>query len=49
MGQYSNKGLYNSYKKNNKEREVNDYYATPTSEVLNILETTRLDLTDKKE
>ena len=39
MGQYSNKGLYNSYKKNNKEREALDYYATPTAEVENILET----------
>ena len=37
MGQYTNKGLYNAYKKNNKEREANDYYATPTAEVLNIL------------
>lgn len=47
MGQYNNKGLYNSYKKNNKEREVDDYYATPTLEVLNILETTCFDFTDK--
>lgn len=47
MGQYSIKGLYNSYKKNNKEREVDDYYATPTLEVLNILETTCFDFTDK--
>lgn len=37
MGQYSNKGLYNAYKKNNKEREALDYYATPTDEVFNIL------------
>ena len=37
MGQYSNKGLYNAYKKNNKEREALDYYATPTKEVFNIL------------
>ena len=37
MGQYTNKGLYNAYKKNNKEREANDYYATPTAEVENIL------------
>lgn len=37
MGQYTNKGLYNAYKKNNKEREANDYYATPTDEVLNIM------------
>jgi hypothetical protein len=39
MGQYTNKGLYNAYKKNNKEREEKDYYATPTPEVLNILNT----------
>ena len=37
MGQYTNKGLYNSYKKNNKERAAEDYYATPTAEVFNIL------------
>lgn len=39
MGQYTNKGLYNAYKKNNKERAEGDYYATPTAEVVNILET----------
>lgn len=39
MGQYTNKGLYNSYKKNNKERAELDYYATPTAEVVNILNT----------
>ena len=39
MGQYSNKGLYNAYKKNNKEREELDYYSTPTAEVKNILDT----------
>lgn len=38
MGQYTNKGLYNAYKKNNKERAEGDYYATPTAEVTNILE-----------
>lgn len=37
MGQYTNKGLYTAYKKNNKEREEKDYYATPSDEVLNIL------------
>lgn len=37
MGQYTNKGLYNAYKKNNKEREEKDYYSTPTDEVYNIL------------
>lgn len=39
MGQYTNKGLLNGYKKNNKEREALDYYATPSSEVTNILDT----------
>lgn len=39
MGQYTNKALYNSYKKNNKEREQYDYYSTPTDEVRNILDT----------
>lgn len=43
MGQYTNKGLYNSYKKNNKERAELDYYATPTAEVVNILETLNYD------
>ena len=37
MGQYTNKGLYNAYKKNNSEREEKDYYATPTNEVINII------------
>ena len=45
MGQYTNKGLYNAYKKNNKEREEKDYYATPTDEVLNILNTLKYDFT----
>ena len=45
MGQYTNKGLYNAYKKNNKEREEKDYYATPTDEVLNILNTLNFDFT----
>lgn len=43
MGQYTNKGLYNAYKKNNKEREEKDYYATPTAEVFNILDTLGFD------
>ena len=43
MGQYTNKGLYNAYKKNNKEREEKDYYATPTVEVFNILDTLGFD------
>lgn len=37
MGQYSNKGLYAGYDKNNKERDALDYYATPPWEVKNIL------------
>ena len=47
MGQYTNKGLYNAYKKNNKERAEGDYYATPTAEVVNILETLGYDFTGK--
>lgn len=43
MGQYTNKGLYNAYKKNNKEREEKDYYATPEGEVFNILSTLHFD------
>ena len=39
MGQYSKKGNYNGYDKNNKEREALDYYATPPQEVTNILKT----------
>ena len=38
MGQYTNKGLYNKYDKNHRERNKLDYYATPTVEVINILE-----------
>ena len=37
MGQYSKKGIYSGYDKNHKEREALDYYATPTKEVVNIL------------
>ena len=47
MGQYTNKGLYNAYKKNNKERAEGDYYATPTAEVINILETLGYDFTEQ--
>ena len=47
MGQYTNNGLLNGYKKNNKEREELDYYATPTAEVKNILETLGYDFTGK--
>ena len=39
MGQYSKKGLYSAYDKNHKEREKDDYYATPPAEVFNILDT----------
>lgn len=46
MGQYTNKGLYNSYKKNNAEREANDYYATPECEVTNILKVLNYDFSD---
>ena len=38
IGNYNNKGLYNRYDKNHKERNRLDYYATPTVEVINILE-----------
>ena len=47
MGQYTNNGLLNGYKKNNKEREELDYYATPTAEVVNILETLGYDFSSK--
>ena len=47
MGQYTNKGLYNSYKKNNAEREANDYYATPECEVTNILKVLNYDFSDQ--
>lgn len=47
MGQYSKQGLLNGYKKNNKEREELDYYATPTVEVVNILETLGYDFSGK--
>ena len=47
MGQYTNKGLYNAYKKNNKEREEKDYYATPKDEVLNILNALNYDFTEQ--
>lgn len=44
MGQYSKKGLYAGYDKNNKEREALDYYATPPKEVTNILKILNLNL-----
>ena len=43
MGQYTNKGLYNAYDKNHKERDKLDYYATPTVEVINILKELNID------
>lgn len=46
-GHYNNKGLYNRYDKNNKEREALDYYATPTDEVLNILKVLNLDFSNQ--
>ena len=48
MGQYTSNGLLNGYKKNNKEREELDYYATPTAEVTNILETLGYDFSGQK-
>ena len=46
MGQYTNKGLYNKYDKNHKEREKLDYYATPPKEVANILNTLNIDFSN---
>ena len=46
MGLYNKQGLYSGYKKNNAEREALDYYATPTNEVLNILNTINLDFSN---
>lgn len=40
---YNSKGLYNRYDKNHKERNKLDYYATPTAEVINILEELNID------
>lgn len=47
MGQYSKKGLYNAYKKNNKERAELDYYSTPTDEVINILNKMQLNFNNQ--
>lgn len=44
MGQYTKKGLLNGYRKNNREREALDYYATPSKEVFNILKETNISL-----
>lgn len=46
MGQYTNKGLYSAYDRNNKERQKDDYYATPPWEVTNILNTLDLPIDD---
>ena len=46
MGKYSKKGTYAGYDKNNKERQAEDYYATPPEEVTNILRILNLPLTD---
>jgi type I restriction-modification system DNA methylase subunit len=43
MGQYTKNGLYNGYKKNNKERAELDYYATPPVETENILNVLQID------
>lgn len=47
MGKYSKKGTYAGYDKNNKERQAEDYYATPPEEVTNILRILNLPLTDR--
>lgn len=47
MGKYSNKGLYAAYDKKNKERDKLDYYATPSGEVYNILNTLNIDFSYK--
>lgn len=39
VGHYTTKGLYNHYDKKHKTRDAYDYYATPTAEVTNILNT----------
>jgi len=43
---YNNAGLYNGYDKNHKERDALDFYATPTIEVENILETMNIDFSN---
>ena len=44
---YDNRGLYNRYDKNNKERAAFDYYSTPGCEVLNILNTLNIDFSNQ--
>lgn len=41
---YNKKGMYAGYDKNHKERQAEDYYSTPTTEVTNILNIMGLDL-----
>lgn len=43
---YNKKGLYNGYDKKHKERDALDYYATPTNEVINILNILNLDFSN---
>lgn len=43
MKTYNNKGLYNRYDKNHKQRDKLDYYSTPTEEVTNILNILKID------
>lgn len=47
MGLYSKNGMLNGYSKNHKERQAEDYYATPTIEVENILNTLNYDFSNK--
>ena len=45
---YNTKGLYTKYDKNHKERDALDYYATPTTEVENILNTLNINFINTK-
>ena len=47
MGLYSKNGMLNGYSKNHKERQAEDYYATPTIEVENILNILNYDFSNK--
>jgi len=47
MGLYSKNGMLNGYSKNHKERQAEDYYATPTQEVENILSILNYDFSNK--
>ena len=49
MGQYSKKGLYSAYDKNNNERQKEDYYSTPTEEVDNILKTLKINFIEEED